>query len=204
MPVKKVIDMPERNQVQTVVFDETHAFGDFQLRFVIDLATIQDDIEQYMTRLRKHRKVHNETALEFLDYNDLAVQVAEQNFEEIEDDDERMEMAIEYAKDHYRELLEVIRNEAFILALTVENDFSNIEVVPYQENDKKRILPGVGKKLPLPNRDIRFATEKRLSQLYNVLSKDLAKWESLKGRIIVKFSQVMKNQGESRLDGSTF
>jgi hypothetical protein len=204
MPTKKVIEMPKPEEVTTVAFDETHQFGENFLRFKIDLAHIQSDITEYINRLRKHRKIKDESALEFLTYDDDFVKLAYTNLSEIDDENERMVMAIDEAKDHYAELLETVRNEAFMLALTIDNDLSHIEVAQYEDESERRVLPGIGELLPKPKRDIRFATEKRLAQVFQVLSADLQKWQGLRNRIIIQFSMLMKKYGESRLDGSTF
>lgn len=204
MAVKKTIELKQSEEQSTIAFDETHDFGGKQVRFVIDLQYIQSDIAEYATRLKKHRKVKGDADLEFLTYEDAVVQVAYENFEDVFDEDERMELAIETAKDHYAELLEGLTNEAFMLAITAENDFSDTEVQPYEEENNTRVLPGIGKPLPLPKRDIRFSTEKRLAQLYLIVFRDLAKWQSLRNRIIVQASKLLQKQGKSRLDGSTF
>lgn len=205
MAIKKNIEIQKPEEITTIAFDETHDFGGKEVRFVIDLRYIRSDITEYTTRLKKHRKIKSgDGDVEFLTYEDDVVKVAYENFSDILDEDERMQLAIETAKDHYNELLEVINNEAFMLAITTENNFDDIEPEPYEEEREERILPGIGRPLPVPKRDIRFSTEKRLAQLYLVLFRDLQKWQSLRNRIIIQASKLLQKQGKSRLDGSTF
>ena len=202
MPVKKVIEIPQSEVPNTIVFDETHTFGDSDIRFVMDMAFLQEDVKDFIIRLKKARKIKGEADFISLSYTDPSVQVAEKNLEEIEDDSERMSMAIEIAKDHYMQLLEDAGTDAFLLAVTMQNEFST-DPIPYPV-ETPRFRPGLGESMPNPERILRFSSEKRLKQILDILFNDIEKWQNLRQHIIVQFSLVQKKYGVSRLDGSTF
>lgn len=166
MAKPKVTQLPQNgsDKIDTLIHDEWLIKD--KVRILIDVSDILSDMEAYQRQLMIARGIPQQPNA--FDVNDPNIQIAMKFFENVKDDNQRENMALELLKGHYEDLTKEMQAYGFMLATTKSNSFDE-EPKPYDKDwSKDNNLPAIAS-LPSPMPNLVFPVEYRLKQLLDIL-----------------------------------
>lgn len=165
----------KRKAPSTVIVDKVIGEGEHAIKVFADLQYLMTDFNDYLAKILDARHIPVDT--EELLPNDPMITIASLDPtiaampETTKADQEAKRRAIGQAvMSFYRQQSEIARSDAMMLALTMENDFTD-PPIPYDEEDyvaPVRKRPGLVS-FPTIRRDLGNPVEMRLKQLYDRL-----------------------------------
>lgn len=202
MPTKKDAI---KASVSDLFYEDVIEIAGVPVKFKLDVASISAKMPQIEELLIGFRRMKTAEALEFLGIADPVVKLVFDNLEYLKDDnEERVSVAVNIARNHYLSQLRVTSTHAALLAMIEDNEFEGVEVTPYAPSDNKPIS-GFGAPLPELVPDIRHPIERKLKQLLELLAKDPAKQAQVNAFVEKAQVKITEQAQEiDRLSGSTF
>ena len=176
----------------TVLYDETFETEKGSVRVVVDFSVILDDVQNYTDKLMVARRIPFDT--QNLSPADPMVIIASAGMPWITDSMEVVDMA----RRHYDLHANKARMDAVVLASTRSNTAYHFDPDPYPVT---QAADDWDFSLPEPNKNLLNPVERRLKQIYDVLTSDAETVAKFYAAMQTVFVEAQRRQQATDADG---
>ena len=184
--------MTQQQEQSSVLYDETFETAKGSVRVTVDFSRILDDVQGYTDKLMLARRIPFDT--QNLSPADPMVIIASAGMPWITDSME----VVDAARLHYDLHANKARMDAVVLAATRTNPPYQFDPDPYPANDKTDEWDFA---LPEPTKNLLNPIERRLKQIYDVLTSDAEAVAKFYAAMQTVFVEAQRRQQATDADG---